>query len=90
MKGQYKQDWTVTIPGMVTDSYYDLQNDIREKEPLMVPLLHFNASFVRMKEKHESLKEKYPDKEQAHGPAFTGISNARPETKQLEILYDTY
>jgi arylsulfatase len=90
VKAQYKQNWTVTIPGMVTTSYYDLQNDIREKEPVMVPLLHFNASFVRMKERHEKLKEKYPDKDQAHGPAFTGISNARPETKNLEKLYNSY
>jgi len=90
VKAQYKQDWTVTIPGMVTTSYYDLQNDIREHNPLMVPLLHFNATFVRMKERHEELKEKYPDKPQAHGPAFTGISNARPETKQLEELYKQY
>ena len=90
IKGQYKQDWTVSIPGMVTDSYYDLYNDLREKEPVMVPLLHFNASFVRMKERHEDLKEKYPDKEQAHGPAFTGISNARPETKKLEEFYNSY
>ncbi len=88
VKAQYKQDWTVTIPGMVTDSYYDLQNDIREKNPLMVPMLHFNASFVRMKERHEKLLEKYPMKNQAHGPAFTGISNARPETKNLEKLYN--
>lgn len=90
VKAQYKQNWTVTIPGMVTTSYYDLQNDIRENNPLMVPLLHFNASFVRMKERHEELKEKYPDKDQAHGPAFTGISNARPETKNLEKLYHQY
>jgi arylsulfatase len=90
VKAQYKQNWTVTIPGMVTTSYYDLQNDIREHNPLMVPLLHFNASFVRMKERHEALKEKYPDKDQAHGPAFTGISNARPETKNLEKLYREY
>ncbi len=87
VKGKYKNDWTVTIDGMVTTSYYDLQNDIREKNPVMVPLLHFNASFVRMKERHMKLKEKYPDKSQAHGPAFTGISNARPETKNLEKLY---
>ncbi len=33
VKAQFKQDWTVTIPRMVTDSYFDLQNDIREKEP---------------------------------------------------------
>jgi arylsulfatase A-like enzyme len=90
VKGQYKQDWTKTIPGMVSDSYYDLQNDIREKEGLEVPLLHFNAAFVRMKERHLELKQKYPDKPQAHGPALTGISNARPETKNLEKLYNSY
>ena len=80
-------DWTRTIPGMVNTTFFDLQNDIREKEPLMVPLLHYNASFVRMKERHDKLKVKYPDKDQAHGHAFTGDSNARPETKQLEVLY---
>jgi len=90
VKGQFKQDWTRTIPGMVSDSYFDLQNDIREKEGLEVPLLHFNAAFVRMKERHLHLKEKYPDKPQAKGPALTGISNARPETKNLEKLYNEY
>jgi len=90
VKAQFKQDWTRTIPGMVSDSYFDLQNDIREKEPLEVPLLHFNAAFVRMKERHIELKEKYPDKPQAKGPALTGISNARPETKELEVLYKSY
>jgi arylsulfatase len=90
VKGQYKQDWTRTIPGMVSDSYFDLQNDIREKEGLEVPLLHFNAAFVRMKERHLELKEEYPDKPQAKGPALTGVSNARPETKNLEKLYNEY
>lgn len=90
VKGQYKQNWKVTIPGMVTDSYYDLQNDIREKNPLEVPLLHFNAGFNRMKERHLELMEEYPDKPQAKGPAFTEISNARPETKNLEKLYQQY
>jgi len=56
---------------MVTVSYFDLQNDIREKEPLEVPLLHFNSAFVRMKARHENLKEEYPDRPQAHGPAFS-------------------
>jgi arylsulfatase len=90
VKGPYKQDWTVTIPGMVTVSYFDLRNDIREKTPYEVPLLHFNSSFVRMKERHEALIEKYPNKSQAHGPAFTGISNARPETRNLEKLYHEF
>ena len=90
IKAQYKQDWTRTIPGMVSDSYYDLQNDIREKAPLEVPLLHFNAAFVRMKERHLKQKEMYPDKEQAKGPALTKVSNARPETLELEKLYNEY
>ncbi len=72
---------------MVTVSYFDLQNDIREKNALEVPLLHFNSAFVRMKERHEAQIEQYPNKAQAKGPAFTGISNARPDTKSLEPLY---
>ena len=88
IKGQYKQDWTVAIPGMVTDSYYDLQNDVNEKVPLMVPLLHFNAAFVRMKERHMALKETYPDKPQAKAPAFRGISNARKETLDLGDVFE--
>ena len=55
-----------------------------------VPLLHFNAAFNRMKERHLELKVNYPDKPQAKGPALTGISNARPETKELEVLYKGY
>ena len=90
VKGVYKIDWTRAIPGMVSDNYFDLQNDIREKEALEVPLLHFNSGFVRMKTRHLKLKEKYPDELQAHGPALTGISNARPETKNLEKLYKQY
>jgi len=90
VKGPYKQDWTVVIPGMVTVSYFDLYNDIREKTPYEVPLLHFNSAFVRMKERHEDLLEKYPMQPQAHAPAFTGLSNARPETKNLETLYNQY
>ncbi len=90
VKGKYKQDWTVTIPGMVTVSFFDLQNDIREKAPLEVPLLHFNAAFNRMKERHEELIDQYPNQQQAKGPAFTGISNARPETRNLEKLYYQY
>ena len=51
--------------------------------PVLVPMLHTNASFYRMKARHDLMKKKYPDKEQAHGIPFTGLSNARPETKAL-------
>jgi arylsulfatase len=36
-----------------------------------------------MRARHELWKKRYPDKKQAHGPAWTGIANARPETKAL-------
>ncbi len=88
VKAQYKLKWVGVMPGMPANTYYDLQNDIREKNPLFLPLSHFGAAFTLMKERHEELKEKYPDKPQAHGPAFTGISNARPETKKLEKSYN--
>ena len=43
-----------------------------------------------VKQRHLHLKEKYPDKPQAKGPALTGVSIARPETKNLEKLYSEY
>ncbi len=83
IKGHMKRDWTLGIPGMVTTSFYNLYLDTREKYPVMVPMLHVNSAFIRMRERHERLKEKYPDKPQARGAVFTGLSNARAETKAL-------
>jgi arylsulfatase len=83
IKGSVKRDWFIGKPGMVDTSFYDLLNDTREHHPVMVPLLHANAAFYRMKARHELLKKRYPDKEQAHGIPFTGLSNARPETQAL-------
>ena len=83
IKGNVKRDWFIGKPGMVDTSFFDLLNDTRERNPVMVPLLHTNASFYRMKTRHDLMKKKYPDKKQAHGPAYTGLSNARPETKAL-------
>jgi arylsulfatase len=33
--------------------------------------------------RHLLWKKKYPDKEKARGVSFTGIDNARPETKAI-------
>lgn len=35
---------------------------------------------MRMRARHELWIKKYPNREAGRGPAFTGISNARPET----------
>jgi arylsulfatase len=42
-----------------------------------------NAGFYAMKARHDLMKTKYPDKPQAHGEPFTGLANARPETRAL-------
>ena len=36
-----------------------------------------------MKLRHELWKNNYPDSVRAHAVAFTGLANARPETKAL-------
>jgi arylsulfatase len=36
-----------------------------------------------MRARHALWKTKYPDSSRAHGPAFTGLANARAETKAL-------
>lgn len=83
IKGNVKRDWFIGKPGMVDTSFFDLLNDTREHNPVMVPLLHTNAAFNRMKIRHDLMKKKYPDHEQAHGVPFTGLANARPETTAL-------
>ena len=49
----------------------------------MVPTLHFASQFNRLRARHELWKKEYPDTEHRHGVPFTGVANARPETKAL-------
>ena len=44
---------------------------------------HMKEPFKRMRARHELWKKKYPDRAHKHGPAYTGISNARPATMAL-------
>ena len=49
----------------------------------MLPMFPAKGMFSIMKTRHLMWKEKYPDKEKARAVAFTGIDNARPETKAI-------
>ena len=42
-----------------------------------LPLFYFRYGL------HELMKKKYPDKPKAYGIPYTGLSNARPETKAI-------
>jgi len=86
VKGRYKQHWISNDPGAasgVGQTYYDLYQDPHEKSPHLVPLIHTQGQFNRMRARHELMKERYPDKENAKGIPLTGLSNARPETKAI-------
>ena len=86
VKGRYKRHWIgsgdVAASGM-PEAYFDLYQDPHEKNPHLVPLIHTQGQFNRMRARHELFKKKYPDVPNAHGIPYTGLSNARPETKAI-------
>lgn len=86
VKGRYKRHWLSNDPGAATGigaAFYDLYQDPREENPHLVPLIHTQGQFHRMRARHELKKKKYPDKSNAKGIPLTGLSNARPETKGI-------
>ena len=87
VKGRYKRHWlglSSAAASGISPAYYDLYQDPHEKNPQLVPMIHFQGQFTAMRERHELMKKAYPDKENAGGIPYTGLSNARPET--LEIV----
>jgi len=48
---------------------------------MMVNVLHLAESFNKMRKRHAVWKKKYPDSHTVHSFPFTGLSNARPETR---------
>jgi arylsulfatase len=86
VKGRYKQHWISSDPGAASGigaTFYDLYTDPREHNPMLVPLIHTQGQFHRIRARHEAMKKKYPDKPNARGIPLTGLSNARPETKAI-------
>ncbi len=86
VKDHYKIHWTSADPGQAKSgitAVYDLYNDHREVNPIVVGGFHMKEPFKRMRARHELWKKKYPDRKAPHGPAYTGITNARPETIAL-------
>lgn len=89
VKGRYKRHWITNDPGAATGigaAFYDLYQDPQEKSPHLVPLIHTQGQFHRMRARHELMKKKYPDKPNAKGIPLTGLANARPETKGIEEM----
>jgi arylsulfatase len=84
VKGRYKRHWIMEEADTGTASaFFDLITDSRERFPQLVPLIWSSGQFDRMLARHLIWKEKYPDTDKARGIPFTGIDNARPETKGI-------
>ncbi|MDJ0879455.1 MAG: sulfatase-like hydrolase/transferase [Halieaceae bacterium] len=86
VKGRYKRHWIgageVAASGM-PEAYFDLYMDPREENPQLVPLIHTQGQFNRILARHMLFKEKYPDMQNGRGIPYTGLSNARPETRAI-------
>ena len=82
-KGRFKRVWIADHPGLPGAAFYDLYNDTREMFPALVPYLTTSSSFTQMRARHELWKKRYPDRPTKRGVPFTGIVNAREQTKQL-------
>ena len=86
VKGRYKRHWISSDAGGASGigaDFFDLYTDPREDNPMLVPLIHTQGQFDRMRARHELMKRKYPDVQNGRGIPLTGLSNARPETKAI-------
>ncbi|MGI9240066.1 MAG: sulfatase-like hydrolase/transferase [Verrucomicrobiales bacterium] len=86
VKDQYKMHWISKDPSQAAagiTAVYDLYNDHREVNPIVVGGFHMKEPFKRMRARHELWKAKYPDRHHKRAPSYTGIANARPETKEI-------
>jgi arylsulfatase len=86
IKGRFKRVWVGELPGLSGAAFYDLYNDPREAHGQMITLFHTKSMFNSMKARHELMKEKFPDREEAKAAPLAGIANARPETKAASKL----
>ena len=83
VKDQYKIHWTSKDPSQAKSgltAVYDLYNDHREVNPIVVGGFHMKEPFKRMRARHDLWKQQYPDRHHRRAPSYTGIANARPET----------
>ncbi len=91
MKQQVKRTWVGQKPGLMGSEFTDMNKDTREEHPKMAPYLWACAAFDHMRERHEALIRKYPNRMPTHGVPYEGIENlpeaARALAKRLPSTY---
>ncbi|BFM15393.1 arylsulfatase AslA [Maricurvus nonylphenolicus] len=83
VKGHWKFHWVNDDPTSksgIGAAMYNLLNDTREHNPVLVNGVPHLEGFKRMRKRHLMTRKQYPDAPAGEGDAYTGIENARPET----------
>lgn len=87
IKEQFKAHWPAPgSPGFALP-VFDLYRDVKETKPLLAAGMWSVAYFSDMRERHQALKKKFPDREETRAAPYAGIANLRPETEALLEYY---
>ena len=87
IKEQFKAHWPPPgSPGFALP-VFDLYRDLKETKPLLATGMWSVAYFADMRERHEALKKRFPDREETRAKPYEGIANLRPETEALLEYY---
>ena len=90
LKSVVKQQFKFHVPPpgsnpILEAATYDLYRNPREDRPQdsIALAVGFGANFGMMIKRHQAMKKLYPNRKPAHGDAYGGIENLRPETIEL-------
>ena len=83
IKQQVKRVWIGEREGLMGNEFTDVYQDPREEHLKMAPYLWAWAAFDHMKERHEALIRRYPNRKPTHGRPYVGISNLPAEAAEL-------
>ena len=87
IKEQFKAHWPAPgSPGFALP-VFDLYRDVKETQPLLAAGMWSVAYFSDMRERHEALKKRFPDRTETRGEPYGGIADLRPETLELLEYY---
>jgi arylsulfatase len=89
IKQQFKVHWPAPGSPSFKLPVFDLYRDPREERALQVEAMWSVAYFGDMRARHLAFKQKYPDRPETSGEPYGGITDLRPETRELLKRYKT-
>ncbi len=94
LRSVVKQEYKMHVPGpgvpAAAAGVYNVYRDPREMHPLIGLALWSGASYQDMIKRHMMTIRKYPHAKQGTGAPYGGISNLRPETKEIVEIFNSW